>query len=215
MWWRTVLANYEDRTSFPNLKLDDGPELSPEEDERRGEELFYHWDEQANNVGYQIVQDFLANPNKKQSWNVVPAARIIKIWKDFAKYGFVRDEKGLDQIAQIMIENTQKLYINTVLMEHTETSGQAYAEDYFDVEWNEDWDEKFPDHVEDEHGAWRISDYALKPLTSDSMQLMGESDPVRKLLIIDRMLNRIHARSDIAALFIEGGQNTLNQMFAG
>ena len=113
-----------------------------------------------------------------------------------------------------MIENTQKLHANTVFMGHTEKSGREYAEE-LGIEWNDEWEDTFPDHVEDENGQWRISDYALNPLVEDSVRLMTENDPVRKLLIIDRMLNRIHARSDIAALFIEGGQSTLNQMFAG
>jgi hypothetical protein len=187
------------------------------EDKTTDEKQFYEWMEQADEVAANVANEFYKQPDKKQSWRLVPAPRIIKIWKDFAKFGFVRDEKGLDQIAQIMIENTQKLHANTIFMEHEEMSAESYAEG-LELNHNYDpelYDEKFPQHVEDEHGQWRISDVALAPLVKDSMQLMAESDPTRKLLIIDRMLNRIHARSDIAALFIEGGTQTLNQMFAG
>ena len=208
MWWRNRFAQYQQNSSFPNMNV---------EDKTTDEKQFYEWMEQADEVAANVANEFYKQQDKKQSWRLVPAPRIIKIWKDFAKFGFVRDEKGLDQIAQIMIENTQKLHANTIFMEHEEMSAESYAEG-LELNHNYDpelYDEKFPQHVEDEHGQWRISDVALAPLVKDSMQLMAESDPTRKLLIIDRMLNRIHARSDIAALFIEGGTQTLNQMFAG
>ena len=58
-------------------------------------------------------------PGETQSWPVVPFGRLKKIWQDYAKYGFVRDAKGMESIAVRMIENTHRLYANTYLMGHT------------------------------------------------------------------------------------------------
>jgi len=57
-----------------------------------------------------------------------------------------------------------------------------------------------------------ISDYGLKPLWSLAEKLIETQDYVQKLIIIDRMLNVVHQRGDLAALFIEGGYESLQQL---
>ena len=57
-----------------------------------------------------------------------------------------------------------------------------------------------------------ISDYGLKPLEELLVQLLRASTPEEKLLIIDRMLNVVHQRSDIAEWFVEGGSDALSQL---
>lgn len=57
-----------------------------------------------------------------------------------------------------------------------------------------------------------ISDYGLKPLEELLVQLLRASSPEEKLLIIDRMLNVVHQRSDIADWFVEGGSHALAQL---
>ena len=170
------------------------------------------WYEQADQVFDQTYQNFKQNPQQRQEWHTVPAARLTKIWTDYSKNGFVRDVKGLEYIAQIMMENTQKLYANTLLAGHTEHSPEDYVQERLEGSWTEEDDYQFADHILDENNAWRISDYALRPLMEDSLQLMTANSPEQKLLIIDRMLNRIHARSDIAGLYVEGGTSTLNAL---
>ena len=51
-------------------------------------------------------------------WDLVPAPRLIKIWNDYMKTGFVRDEKGIDMIAEIILTNIAKLNVNTILCGH-------------------------------------------------------------------------------------------------
>lgn len=57
-----------------------------------------------------------------------------------------------------------------------------------------------------------ISDYGLKPLEDLLVELLHASTPEEKLLIIDRMLNVVHQRSDIADWFVEGGSHALGQL---
>jgi len=57
-----------------------------------------------------------------------------------------------------------------------------------------------------------ISDYGLKPLEELLVQLLRATSPEEKLLIIDRMLNVVHQRSDIADWFVEGGSHALAQL---
>ena len=57
-----------------------------------------------------------------------------------------------------------------------------------------------------------ISDYGLKPLEELLVQLLRATTPEEKLLLIDRMLNVVHQRSDIADWFVEGGSHALGQL---
>lgn len=61
-------------------------------------------------------------------------------------------------------------------------------------------------------GQWRISDYALDKLYSLANDLLKTSSSDEKLVIIDTILSVTHQRSDLAALFIEGGQQSLNML---
>jgi hypothetical protein len=57
-----------------------------------------------------------------------------------------------------------------------------------------------------------ISDYGLKPLEDLLSELLRATTPEEKLLLIDRMLNVVHQRSDIADWFVEGGKSALAQL---
>ena len=200
MWYRFA------QSEFDQPQLDLGLPKKKSEDV-----LFYEYYELIDDAHRDVIRNFKSNPDKKQDWRVIPAAKLIKIYNDYIKYGFVRDSKGLDEIAQIMINNTNKLYANTFFMEHTESDPKYWFEEE-EEHWDDNLDQKFIEHVEDENGAWRISDYALKPLIELSIKLYSENNDEQKLQIIDRMLNVIHARSDCAAFFVEGGSKTLNHL---
>ena len=57
-----------------------------------------------------------------------------------------------------------------------------------------------------------ISDYGLRPLEELLAELLRAKGPEEKLLLIDRMLNVVHQRSDIAEWFVEGGSRALAQL---
>jgi len=64
---------------------------------------------------------------------------------------------------------------------------------------------------EEKFGSF-ISDYGLEPLMKLLAELLRATTPEEKLLIIDRMLNVVHQRSDIAEWFVEGGSSSLSQL---
>ena len=191
------------------LELDLGMEEKPKK--KSEEDALYEYHDLVDDAHHEVIRDFKANPTQKQAWPVVPAARLIKIYNDYIKMGFVRDSKGLDEIAQVMINNTNKLYANTFFMKHTQSDPKHWFADQ-EEHWDDNLDQQFIEHVEDDNGAWKISDYALKPLMELSLKLYSEDNDEQKLQLIDRMLNIIHARSDCAAFFVEGGRATLNQL---
>ena len=57
-----------------------------------------------------------------------------------------------------------------------------------------------------------MSDYGLKPLVSLSYELSRTQQPEQKITVIDKMLNVVHQRSDIAAWFVQGGSQALSQL---
>jgi hypothetical protein len=57
-----------------------------------------------------------------------------------------------------------------------------------------------------------VSDYGLRPLMKLLYKLLNSDEPEETLTIIDKMLNVIHQRSDIAAWFVQGGSNSLDKL---
>ena len=68
-------------------------------------------------------------------------------------------------------------------------------------------------YVEDpDSGQAYISDYGMQPLLTLVGELRRETKPEDKLLTIDKMLNVVHPRSDMASWFIEGGSSSLSKL---
>ncbi|MGO9378132.1 MAG: hypothetical protein ACLP29_06220 [Dissulfurispiraceae bacterium] len=141
-----------------------------------------------------------------QSWRLIPAARLIKIWNDYVKLGFVRDDKGMEMIAEIATENVAKITANTILCGHTESRPEGVVADMFEIAEGEA--DALLDGIWD--FAWNISDYGLKPLNDYVFLLSKTKSSEEKLLIVDHILNVTHARSDLASWFVEGGSKTLS-----
>ena len=57
-----------------------------------------------------------------------------------------------------------------------------------------------------------ISDYGLKPLVTLLGQLIRNTTAEQDVATIDKMLNVVHQRSDIASWFVEGGSRALSQL---
>jgi len=257
-------------------------------------ELYDSMDEKIINVLY----DFLFKNNEEMTeripWRVVPFARLKKIWEDYMKLGFVRDEKGLDMIDGIMIGNAFLLNALTMLSGHTSED----PDDYFDEAWGgyvEDYigrmgrqvdrsnyedpnqteinfenpklgykeksktiktnsfvpnpnfefkntlfDEYTTNNAEelaklnddqlkerlidilknnfydyysvDSKGIDIMSDYGSKPLVTLAFQLRKATRPEDKVTIIDKMLNVVHQRSDMASWFVQGGSSALSNI---
>jgi len=163
-----------------------------------------------------VYQEWLKNKNNpasSQSWEVFPSARIMRIYNDFVKYGHVRDESGLNKLGDLICENIFKLNANTIIMGHTPLDPISKIEDLSDQEIPQNIFDGFENYVTDpETGQWRISDYAMSPLMNDAYQIISAQNSTDRLLAIDRAINRIHMRGDIAKFFVEGGSSTLNKL---
>lgn len=140
-----------------------------------------------------VTREYKNNPNGRQKWSVAPAARIIKIWKDYATLGFVRDESGLQRIADQIVENARKVTANTILIESD--MNQEINTDFFN----------------DDEGIPRAGD-AAESLGDMADRLEAAKTAEQQLQIIDRILSMIHHRSDLAGWFIEGGRETLDKL---
>jgi hypothetical protein len=174
------------------------------------EDAVYGYLARADEIRGDVLNAFLHKPLGKQPWEVFPAARFLKLWADANREGFVRDEKGLDALVDIMITNVVKLTFNTELCAHTERSPVDVVDELNDrIRWTALRSERYGDWCEDERGMWRLSDSAIPKLENYAAALLDAETPIAKMQIIDLMLQVVHPRSDLAALFIEGGSNTL------
>jgi GNAT superfamily N-acetyltransferase/2'-5' RNA ligase len=163
----------------------------------------------------QAMKDPKKNANYRQKWSVVPAARLKKIWTDYANQGFVRDEAGMRRIAGQVLDNIWKLQTNTILTGHTSESPSRYGSEILGQELPENYFEQLENFFDDDRGSWRISDYALDPLLAIAYKLEGEDNAENQLQLVDRALQITHPRSDLASWFVEGGSAALSQLFHG
>lgn len=184
------------------------------------EDEWYDFQEYLNEIKSEIELDIYHEmlnfkPGDTITWKVINANRAKKIWADYGKLGFIRDEKGINQIKDILIHNTIKLHLTNAICGHD----RFYPQD----EWEYSHDmtpeqrKKIDEVVEDYHfftynGQDLISDYGLPQLEKYLPELYKTQDSEEILRIADKMLNIVHQRNDLAGFFIQGGTSTLNQM---
>lgn len=173
------------------------------------------WDlyDKLDQVKTDILSGFLEDKKrgiKEQPWRLIPFPRLRKIWEDFMRMGIVRDTAGLEMIEDIITENILKLYVNTELSGHTPVDPDDDFEEYSYTEQDK---EDFWDYVKE------ISDYGFSDfggsrpgLTTLLARVRKARTPEEKLPLLDQILNVVHQRSDLAALFVEGGSSALSQL---
>jgi len=172
------------------------------------DELYYekYFEKLSDTVEQGLISE------SKIGWYPIKIDRIRKIWSDYIKYGIVRDEKGIDDIVECFIDKIIQIDINTMLYGHTQHNPIEFIKDFIEKEISEEELEKIQIYVEANEGNWIISDYGLPKLKKILRQLICEIDYVQKLLLIDQILNVVHQRSDLAAWFIEGGREALENL---
>jgi hypothetical protein len=175
------------------------------------EKMMDEYDDEVSN----IVRSFLEHKKKSRwlvPWEVVPAARIIKIWRDYSITGVVHDERGMDDIAQRMVRNTMRLRATTEMSGHSQIGIRDVLESA-GYELTDKQIERLVDGLETKEGAWFVSDYGLPKLEQLAVDLTAAKTSKEQLLITDQMLDVIHQRGDLSAMFIEGGRKTLSGLF--
>ncbi|MFN6965170.1 MAG: hypothetical protein ACK4S4_15600 [Pyrinomonadaceae bacterium] len=157
----------------------------------------------------EIVADFERAPDQRQPWRrLIKRDKLLKLWNNFVSTGVVTDYRGIWDMQTILLHNISRLFINTLLCGHDITNPKQYLLDMLEKTWSEEqWEKFWWHHVHDE-----LSDYGLQPLQSHLLDLLQARTCERKLKIIDRILNVVHQRGDLAALFVEGGSRTLSEL---
>lgn len=184
------------------------------------DEAFYYYYELYDEEMLEIYYDIM-DGSSQQFWDVVPKTLLFKVWNDFMKYGFVRNEKQLQKIKNLIIENAIKIDCNSEYCGHKSDDVIQKMSDMLELSDKEG--EYFEDiflnsldiYFFDDSGADRISDYILDDLRELIFLLLQSTDPKEDIVLIDRVLNLIHRRGDVAAWFIEGGEDTLSELSGG
>lgn len=161
---------------------------------------------------YELAMALKASQGKGHvQWDKIPAGRLAKIWLDYGRTGVVRDEKGLDKIADMVLENIARLSASTAMMGHTPEDARETLRDTWELEFtDEEWDDWMPDFFTDaQYGNWMLSDYGLPKLEAIYPKIVKAETAEDKLQWVDRALNVIHQRSDLANMFVQGGSSTL------
>lgn len=137
--------------------------------------------------------------------------RLIKIWRDYATLGIVKDERGIDQIVDIFIDKIVTIHIATILTGHEETDPISWLNDH-GFEMSDEELERLTDYLQDSKGQYIISDYGIDKLRDLAFKILSAKTYEEKLLYLDQVLNVIHQRSDLASYFVKGGRSTLDSL---
>ncbi len=214
------------------IKLDKGNVQVHENILKENNQGHPYWDYISDYNPYYVFNAFL---NKKNIWSPLINPSIYqKALNEFVKYGkFINfPTKYIYQWMGIIMKNTALLRSCTEIAGHS----QWFPEDDFvDVFFEGDYD-KWNDYKneigEDTYGAaWEIldnngyGDWAMLPDGSDAISDFG-IEPIEKLIneynenlppeqvivIINKILDVVHCRGDLASMFIVGGRQTLSQI---
>jgi hypothetical protein len=180
------------------------------------DDIYYEIADIKTDILYSTLNDFKEwlnhkDINKNQVWNVVPYNKIKTVWKQYMKFGFVKNEKLLEEIKIQFIINIIQLDVNTILSGHD----VYYPTDEMDDcgVSHDDLQEYFGEFVYNhEQHQYNISDYALKLLFKLMIELKKCKKSEEIILVLDKILNIVHQRSYLASLFVEGGKANLDDL---
>jgi len=153
-----------------------------------------------------------SKPGTMLRFPVIPAARLIRIWLDFGKTGVIRDEKGMANIADHMLNNIALLDATNALSGHSQEQPNDLVEEA-GYSMDETEFEKFLEFLTDpDTGAYYVSDFGLEYLGGAYSLIFRASNAEEQLYAVDKALNVVHQRSDLASWFVEGGIKTLQKI---
>ena len=148
-------------------------------------------------------------------WTRVSASKLKRIWLDFGKTGIIRDEKGLETIADELLTGIARLRATTELLnmpEETRVLLKKMGYDFTDKQWIKlhGW---MVDYFKDENDDEFRTDCGFDRLNPLYPLLFNAKTAEDKAFCIDRILNVVHQRTDLAAIFVEGGTSTLDSIY--
>lgn len=143
-------------------------------------------------------------------WKTVSASLLKRVWYAFGKYNRIK-ENDIDKIADQVLTNIARLQASTEMMGHTSHDVRPEIEDNYGITFtDEEWDRWMSDYFTGKDGGWLLSDYGLEPLKKLYAVIFNARTPEEKLYAVDKALNVVHRRGDLASMFVEGGVSTLN-----
>lgn len=174
------------------------------------EDTFWKIIDLEDRIKERLFRDFFSdNPDGKKfhHFQLLNVDQLIRIWKDFTSLGFVPEkyDSALEKIIEIVTENILKLRILTYLSGHTE---QNPDEDFEMYGFTEDDKDNFWWYFTDGN----ISDYGLPKLEMYLHTLLEAETLEQKVYYIDRILNVVHQRSDLTAIFLPNGTTDFRKL---
>lgn len=174
-----------------------------------GEDYLERREQQLMDLAHSLKE---AKPGERVPWLTVSASLLKRTWFAFGKYGRV-NANDIDKIADRVLTNIARLRACSEMMGHTPDYGTRDELDESGYTFTDaEWEDKMAEYFVDACGNWTISDYGLPKLEALYYDIFNADSPEAKLYAVDKALNVIHQRSDLSALFIEGGIKTLVQV---
>jgi len=179
--------------------------------------MFYDVMDIVSEVGCDQFCDYRnKETDGRQSWRLISFPRLKRIWEGHAFGGVIHDDRGMDTIIEICLENFGKIQFNSLMCGHTsrdplEDINERYISEN-ESSWNEDDLEDYPQWCEDDNGMPRISDYANDKMLTACIKMVAAQTDTQKLCAVDELLQITHMRSDLAGWFVEGGCTALSEL---
>lgn len=160
--------------------------------------------------------EFFNKPINMQKWDLLKLNDVLGQWTKWSSNREL-DPDVIIEMSNLVARNIIKMELNNIVTGHTSSN----PEDEFETQFSEDVEPEEMELEFNKMSEWvgdRISDYGMKPLEKQlEIILMNISDSSqeslgRQLMAIDEVFNVIHARSDMAGNFIEGGRNSLDKL---
>ena len=190
-----------------------------------------YWEMLSEYDAYYVFECF---ENNKDLWRpLIQPDMYQQALREFTKYGkFIKfPTKYIYQWMGIIMKNTAILRACTDICGHSDSlplenfidfyfgGNESLFNEYkesnnfdsdYDAMWEflyeKGWDEysKLPD------GSGAVSDYGIRPLENIISEYDSNLEPEKVIVLINRLLDVVHCRGDIASMFIVGGSKTLS-----
>lgn len=178
---------------------------------------------------YDLFNEFehdKANGIRNKKWNLIPKEPYWNALDGYMRYGeaFRMPEKYIDNWLELISHNLIVLQYMTELFGHERFYPTDELVDYF-------FDDK-RDEAPNDYEGWceflekigffewcmlpdgsdALSDYGRDPIFKILLSLKNDASKGEKLVAINRCLDVVHCRGDLASAFIEGGRKTCYQI---
>ena len=174
-----------------------------------------------------ILYEFLddkKNGIKTKQWNLIPAEQYQNLLSRYMQYGENAriPDRIVDSWIKLIANNLVTLEYMTSFAGHSQYFPIDAFKDVFGEEFDGPYDyENLSEFLENigyydwaqlPDGSDAISDYGIKPIADILKEVSPNSTPEDKLIIVNRCLDVIHCRGDLASTFIQGGRATCSRI---